>query len=163
AREEDHDAIRDLWHEYDSDAGAAALDSWLRLRPDAVRCIRDRTGAVAGCSIVAEWRDIPVSLERTDPVVAPWSRHAARHPLPHGQRTLTHRRTLAAPTGEGPSGAQAAAWLDVKRDYFRLRPHLGRLYIGIRDPQPFLAAMATLGFSPFDEPIDIGNEPFHLA
>jgi hypothetical protein len=103
------------------------LDAWLRLRPDAVRSVRDRTGAVVGCSIVAEWRDIPPSLERVDPVVAAWSRHAARDPLPFGQRTLTHRRWLAAGTGEGPSGVQAAALLDVKRDYFRLRPHLGRL------------------------------------
>jgi hypothetical protein len=118
---------------------------------------------VVGCSIVAEWRNIPPSLERSDPVVAAWSRHAARHPLPHGQRTLTHRRVLAATTGEGPSGAQAAAWLNVKQDYFRLRPHLGRLYISLHNPQPFRDAMTTLGFSSFDEPVDVGGEPFHLA
>ena len=58
---------------------------------------------------------------------------------------------------------QAAALLDVKRDYFRLRPHLGRLYLGVRDPRPFLDALRTLGFRPFDEPIDVGGEPFHLA
>src|SRR4029453_10274154 len=101
--------------------------------------------------------------ERADPVVAAWSRHAARNPLPPGQRTLTHRRWLAAGTGEGPSGVQAAALLDVKRDYFRLRPHLGRLYLSVLDPRPFLDALRTLGFRPFDEPIEVGGEPFHLA
>ena len=84
-------------------------------------------------------------------------------PLPPGQRTLTHRRWLAAGTGEGPSGVQAAALLDVKRDYFRLRPQLGRLYLGVRDPRPFRDALRTLGFRPFDEPIEVGGEPFHLA
>jgi len=163
SRDEDADALRALWHEFETPEGASVLDAWLRLRPDAVRSVRDRTGAVVGCSIVAEWRDIPPSLERADPVVAAWSRHAARNPLPPGQRTLTHRRWLAAGTGEGPSGVQAAALLDVKRDYFRLRPHLGRLYLSVRDPRPFLDALRTLGFCPFDEPIEVGGEPFHLA
>lgn len=163
SREEDAEVLRALWHEFETPAGASVLDAWLRLRPDAVRSVRDRTGSVVGCSIVAEWRDIPPSLERADPVVAGWSRHAARDPLPPGQRTLTHRRWLAAGTGEGPSGVQAAALLDVKRDYFRLRPHLGRLYLSVRDPRPFLDALRTLGFRPFDEPIEVGGEPFHLA
>jgi hypothetical protein len=163
ARPADEPALRAMWHRDDTPEGAAALDAWLRLRPQAVRAVRDRTGEVVGCSIVAEWRDIPPSLERADPVVAAWSRHAARHPLPPGQRTLTHRRVLAVDGGEGPSGPQAAAWLDIKRYYFGLRPHLGRLYIGIRDPQPFLGAMLTLGFQPFDQPIDLGSEPFHSA
>ena len=163
SREEDAEALRALWHEFETPEGASVLDAWLRLRPDAVRSVRDRTGAVVGCSIVAEWRDIPPSLERADPVVAAWSRHAARDPLPPGQRTLTHRRWLAAGSGEGPSGVQAAALLDVKRDYFRLRPHLGRLYLSVRDPRPFLDALRTLGFRPFDEPIEVGGEPFHLA
>jgi DNA-binding response OmpR family regulator len=58
---------------------------------------------------------------------------------------------------------QAAALLDVKRDYFRLRPHLGRLYLGVRDPRPFVDALRTLGFRSFDEPTEVGGEPFHLA
>jgi hypothetical protein len=163
SREEDAEALSALWHEFDTPEGATVLDAWLRLRPDAVRSVRDRTGAVVGCSIVAEWRDIPHSLERADPVVAAWSRHAARAPLPPGQRTLVHRRWLAADTGERPSGVQAAALLDVKRDYFRLRPHLGRLYLSVRDPRPFLEALRTLGFRLFDEPVDVGGERFHLA
>jgi len=163
SREEDREALRALWHEYETPEGATVLDAWLRLRPDAVRSVRDRSGAVVGCSVVAEWRDIPPSLERSDPVVAAWSRDAARHPLLPGQRTLTHRRWLAAGTGEGPSGVQAAALLDVKRDYFRLRPHLGRLYLSVHDPRPFADALHTLGFRPFDDPIEVGGEPVHLA
>ena len=163
SRPEDHDDLRALWHAHDGPDGAAALDAWLRLRPQAVRAVRDRRDDVVGCSIVAEWRDIPPSLERQDPVVAAWSRHLAKNPLPPRHRTLTHRRVLARDGGEGPSGPQAAAWLDLKRDYLRLRPHLGRLYTGIRDPSPFLDALLTLQFRPFDEPIALDGAPFHLA
>lgn len=163
SRPEHHDDLRALWHAHDGPDGAAVLDAWLRLRPQAVRAVRNRRGDIVGCSIVADWRDIPPSLERQDPVVAAWSRHLARNPLPPRHRTLTHRRVLSSDDGEGPSGPQAAAWLDLKRDYLRLRPHLGRLYTGIRDPSPFLDALLTLQFQPFDEPITVDGAPFHLA
>jgi hypothetical protein len=45
----------------------------------------------------------------------------------------------------------------------RLTAHLGRLYLGVRDPRPFLDALRTLGFRPLDEPVEVGGEPFHLA
>lgn len=163
SRPDDHEALRALWHQHDGAEGAAALDAWLLLRPQSVRAVRDRSRTVVGCTIVAEWRDIPPAVERVDPVVAAWSRHLARNALPPRHRTLTHRRVLASDGGEGPSGPQAASWLDLKRDYLRLRPHLGRLYTGIRDPSPFLDALLTLGFQPFDEPITLDGAPFHLA
>lgn len=163
SRPADADALRSLWHDHDPPEAAAALDSWLQFAPNAVRAVRDRTGTVVGCSIVAEWRDIPPFLERYDPVVAGWARHGAHHPLPPGQRTLVHRRVLSVEAGEGASGPQAAAWLDLKRDYFRVRPHLGRLYGGLANPEPFLPAMRTLGFQPFGEPVVFGSTAFHLA
>ena len=146
ARIEDAGELRSLWHRYDPPEAADALDLWLERAPAAVRVIRDRSAALVGCSIIAEWCDVPHSLERDDPVMGAWARHAALHPLPNGQRTLVHRRTLARDTGEGPSGAQAAAWLDVKRHYFQMRPQLGRIYNGIADPTPFADALAVLGF-----------------
>ncbi len=163
ARPSDAEALQELWRRHDPAAGADALDAWWRLAPGAVRVIRDRTGSVVGCSIVAEWRHIPPSLDRSDAVVAGWARHAASHLLPPGQTTLVHRRVLSDEAGEGPSGPQAAAWLDLKRDYFRLRPQLGRLYTGIFDPEPYLSALLTLGFIPFEPPADLGGREFHLA
>ena len=55
--------------------------------------------ASGGCTVVAEWCDIRHSLERDDPVMGAWARHAALHRLPNGQTTLVSRRTLY--TGEG--------------------------------------------------------------
>jgi hypothetical protein len=162
-RTEDASELRSLWHRHDPPEAADALDLWLERAPQAVRVIRDRSGALVGCSVVAEWCDIPHSLERDDPVMGAWARHAALHPLLSGQRTLVHRRTLARDTGEGPSGAQAAAWLDVKRHYFQMRPQLGRIYIGIADPTPFADALAVLGFQSFSEPVSFGDGSFSLA
>lgn len=163
SRPDDAEDLRALWHHHEPPEAANVLDRWLQLAPGAVRVVRDRTGSVVGCSIVSEWRDIPHSMARDDPVTAAWAKHAATHPLPAGQRTLVQRRVLARDGGEGPSGPQAAAWLDLKRDYFRMRPHLGRVYAGLANPQPFLAAMLALGFEPFDEPVVIGGTTFHLA
>ena len=50
-------------HEFETPEGAAVLDAWLRLRPDAVRSVRERTGAVVGCSIVAEWLNLIAAAE----------------------------------------------------------------------------------------------------
>lgn len=163
SRVEDTDDLRALWHHHDPPEAAAALDDWLQRAPAAVRVIRDRSGSLVGCSIVAEWRDIPHSLERDDPVTAAWAQHAARHRLPPGQTTLVLRRVLARDTGEGPSAVQAAAWLDLKRDYFRLRPGLGRVYTTLADPSPFHDALVVLGFTTFGDPVGIGAEAFHLA
>ena len=91
-----------------------------------------------------------------------YARHAALRPLCNGQRTLVVRRALARDTGEGPSGVQAAAWLDCKRHYFQMRPQLGRTYIGIADPTPFADALAVLGFQ-FLEPVSFGDDCYHPA
>ena len=163
ARIDDTNELRSLWHRYDPPEAAHVLDLWLERAPGAVRVIRDRSGAVVGCSVVAEWCDIPHSLERDDPVTGAWARHAALHPLPNGQTTIVHRRALVRDTGEGPSGPQAAAWLDVKRHYFQMRPQLGRIFITIADPTPFADALAVLGFQPFTDPVSIGDDSFHTA
>jgi hypothetical protein len=163
ARPEDMPAIRALWAEHDPPEGAAVLDRWADLAPHAVRVVRDRSGGVAGGSVVCEWRRIPPSLERRDPIVAAWLAHARRHPLPPGQRTLVHRRALAVGTGEAPGPVVAASMLDVKRDYFMMRPHLGRLYFAVADPEPLIPALLTLGFAPLEEPVVIGDVGFHLA
>jgi hypothetical protein len=160
---DDTNDLRSLWHRYDPPEAAHALDLWLERAPKAVRVIRDRSGAVVGCSIFAEWCDIPPSLERDDPVTGAWARHAALHPLPNGQTTIALRRVLTDDAGEGPSGPQAAAWLDLKRDYFRMRPQVGRVYSTIADPTPFADALAVLGFQPFAEPVAFGDDTYYLS
>ena len=155
--------LRALWHEHEGTESADVLDHWLERLPSSVRAVRDRSGSLVGCSIVASWREIPQSLERVDPVLAGFAQHAARNPLPTGQTTVVLRRWLTtAAGGDGPSSAQAAAWLDVTRDYFNMRPHLGRVYTTLHDPAPFIKALIVLGFTTFG-PAMIGPDEFHLG
>jgi hypothetical protein len=159
----DAEALRSLWHEHDAADSAAILDHWLERLPSSVRAVRDRAGTLVGCSVVASWRDIPQSLERVDPVLGGFTSHAARNPLPPGQTTVVLRRWLTiAGRGDGPSDAQAAAWLDVKRDYLSMRPHLGRVYTTLHDPAPFIEALIVLGFKTFG-PVPLGSFDFHLG
>ena len=53
--------------------------------------------------------------------------------------------------------------LDVKRDYFTMRPHLGRLYFVVANPEPLMPALVTLGFAPLEQPVVVGDVAFHLA
>ena len=158
----DAEEVRAFWHGQESANAALVLDHWLARIPSSIRVVRDRSGTVAGCSIVARWRDIPQSLERIDPVLSGFATHAALHPLPVVQTMLVLRRVLTVEGGEGPSSAQAAAWLDVKRDYLMLRPHLGRVYTTLIDPAPFIDALIVLGFTTFG-PAVLGAQCFHLA
>jgi hypothetical protein len=162
-RPDDVQGLRDTFRRHDSPEPAQVLDQWLDRVPHAVRAIRDRTGQLMGASILAQWRDIPASFERSDPVVAGWAHHMAQHPVASGQTTLVLRRVLAGETGEGPSPAQAAAWLDVKREYLRLRPKLGRVFTVVADPAPFEEAFGALGIRPCGEPVPMGDQTFHLA
>lgn len=163
SRPTDAHALRAMWHGIDVGESAAVLDHWLERLPNAVRVVRDRAGTIVGCSIVASWRDIPQSLERVDPVLAGFASHAARNPLPPGQTTVVLRRWLTtAARGDGPSDAQAAAWLDVKRDYLSMRPNLGRVYTTLHDPAPFIEALIVLGFKTFG-PAMLGPAEFHLG
>ena len=66
--------------------------------------------------------------------------------MPRLERALFLRRWLSAQDGEAPSPVQAACWVDVKRKYLELRPHLRRVYLTVRDLEPYAAAALKLGF-----------------
>jgi DNA-binding winged helix-turn-helix (wHTH) protein len=55
--------------------------------------------------------------------------------------------------------ARARLWLDVKRVYLELRPHLRRLYLPVPDIDHALTVLAPLGFAALTgPPIRIGND-----
>jgi len=56
--------------------------------------------------------------------------------------------------------ATARLWLDVKRVYLELRPHLRRLYLSVPDVDSALPALAPLGFAALPgAPVQIGDDP----
>jgi DNA-binding response OmpR family regulator len=76
--------------------------------------------------------------------------------VPSRQRVLFSRHALAS--GET---ATARLWLDAKRVYLELRPHLRRLYTPVRDVESALTVLAPLGFAVLPgAPVSIGDDAY---
>ena len=154
ARAADHAAIAAMSAAQQGPEATALVDAWWRSAPDTFRVVRDPTGVVQGFSSLCQPQDVSRSLLRSDPVTAAWMEHVRRAPVPSGQRVLFNRHVLA-------SGdiAMATLWLDVKRVYLELRPHLRRLYGAVPDVDRALTALAPLGFAALPgAPIQIGED-----
>jgi DNA-binding response OmpR family regulator len=132
----------------------ALVDAWWSSAPDAFRVVRDADGVVQGFSCLFQPQDVSRSLLRSDPVTAAWMEDLGRAPVPSGQRVLFNRQALA-------SGdiARARLWLDIKRVYLELRPHLRRLYTSAPDVDRSLTVLAPLGFVALPgAPLQIGED-----
>jgi DNA-binding response OmpR family regulator len=57
---------------------------------------------------------------------------------------------------------QASFWVDIKRKYLELRPHLRRVYLTLHDLEPYAAAAQKLGFRVLSEvSAQAGGDCFH--
>lgn len=158
----DHSAIASSVALHESPASAAALDAWWRLAPASFRVARDRTGAVAGFYLINHMEELSHRLLEADPVTAQVWEHHRRNPVARGERVLFNRALLALEYGSAPSPVQAALWLDLKRIYMELRPHLRRVYATARDIESYGPMVAPLGFSlvPGD-PVEFDGVPYY--
>jgi Transcriptional regulatory protein, C terminal len=151
ARTQDGQAILDIIDDHENAVTAGDLKRWWSEAPETFAVTRDRNGSVAGFYCVFDPLSVSARLCRQDPVTRAWLDHLNGHPLPPQQRALFLRRWLSAREGEAPSPVQAACWVDVKRKYLELRPHLRRVYLTVRDLEPYAAAALKLGFRPLVE------------
>jgi DNA-binding response OmpR family regulator len=147
ATQEDGPAIAGIVARYESPGSAAALDAWWRLAQGSFRVARDRSGAVVGFYLICEMESLSHRLIDADPVAGQCWAHLRSKPVARGERVLFNRTVLARDHGDGPSSVQAAVWLDLKRIYMELRPHLRRVYATARDIASYGPMVAPLGFS----------------
>ena len=156
ARAADHAAIAAMSAAQQGPEATALVDVWWRSSPDIFRVVRDAAGMVQGFSSLCQPKDVSRSLLRSDPVTAAWMEHLRRAPVPSGQRVLFTRHALAA-----GDAATAMLWLDAKRAYLELRPHLRRLYAAMPDVDRALMALAPLGFAALPgAPVRIGENAY---
>jgi hypothetical protein len=146
ARTEDGQAILNIIDDHENAVNASYLKRWWSEAPQTFAVTRDRNGAVAGFYCIFDPSSVSARLSAEDPVTRAWLNHLDKQPLPRQQRALFLRRWLSAQDGEAPSPVQAACWVDVKRKYLELRPHLRRVYLTVRDLDPYAAAAVRLGF-----------------
>src|SRR6202042_3654876 len=124
----DHAAITAISAAQQGPEATALLEAWWDSAPGSFRVVRDAAGMVQGFSSLCQPQDVSRSLLRSDPVTAEWMEHLRRAPVPARQRVLFNRHALAS-----GDTARARLWLDVKRVYLELRPHLRRLYLPVSD------------------------------
>jgi DNA-binding response OmpR family regulator len=164
AKPDDGPAIAAIIGRYEPPASGSILEAWWRRAPGAFRVARDRLGAVAGFYMVCEMDSLSHRLVDEDPVTRQCWDHLRRHPVARGQHVLLNRTLLARDHGDAPSPVQAACWLDLKRIYMELRPHLRRIYSTVRDIATYGPMVAPLGFEPLaGDPIEFDGVPYYSA
>jgi len=142
----DGEAILAIARKHEGRDGVRILAAWWSALPRCFHVVRGPQEKVDGFYVMSDATAVPASLLRADPVAQRWATHLRRHPVPQGQRVLLLRRWLSAGPGEAPAPAQGACWLDIKRHYMELRPHVRRIVLTLRDLGPYGAVAARLGF-----------------
>ena len=151
--------IRAIVARHEQPRAEGLIEQWWRLHPGTFRVARDADGAVAGFSIITSSVEDLQRLEG-DPVVATWLKHLTQSPLSAAQEALYLRRWLAWDDGDAPSEAQAALWLDLKRMYMELRPHLRRIYSVTDHPDVYGPALTNLEAQQIGNPDEIDGRHY---
>ncbi|MGH2562070.1 MAG: winged helix-turn-helix domain-containing protein [Thermomicrobiales bacterium] len=146
AKPADEPAIMAISERHDGPATREVVETWWRRAAETFRVVRDRGDDVVGSYPIFTADAVPAELMRDDPILHAWLSHLRREPVPRGQRVIFAPRGLTRETGEAPSPVQSAIWLEIKRMYMDLKPHLRRLYIAKRDLAAFDDAQRHLGF-----------------
>lgn len=158
----DAPAIAAILERHLGPSDAAAWHRWWERLPQAFRVVREVTGAVAGFALFFDPATVPRHWLEEDRATAFFADHLARRPLPGRGRSLIYRGQLDRDRGEAPGGLQAACWLDLKRAYMELRPHLQRVYCGVYDVATYGPIGAPLGFQGLPGgPIQMDGRDYH--
>lgn len=157
ARAADGPAIREIGATHESAGAATLLGVWWDRHPATFSVARAPDGTVAAILQLVPFDRIDPAIFALDPVASAWRRHLAAVPPRAGDRVLAMRRWLGRESGELLSPAVGACWLDVKRVYMELRPHLSRLYSTMADPEALAPIFEPLGFAPIGDPVDVGG------
>jgi class 3 adenylate cyclase len=160
----DGDAIREIAASEDAEESGQFIARWWDRHPETFSVAKTHDGKVAAFYAIFEPANVDPDLLTDDPLTSAWLEHLRRNPMAPGERVLFLRRWLAHTTGELPSPAQAACWLDIKRTYMELRPHLRRLYTTVADLDTYAPIVVPLGFVPLEEArATLGGVTYHTA
>ena len=150
ATDADAKAILDIAAGVEAAESAQWIQNWWGKHPATFSVAKDREGRVVAFYFLFEPVNVDSTILAADPLTSAWSRHLAENPVAGGERVLFLRRWLALKTGEAPSPAQAACWLDIKRIYMELRPGLRRLYTTVTELATWAPIVVPLGFAPLE-------------
>jgi class 3 adenylate cyclase len=148
----------------ESEVAAQLIMQWWERHPETFSVVKTPDGRLAAFYSIFEPNSVDLGLLAEDPLTAAWSAHLNENPLAEGERVLFLRRWLASATGEAPSPAQGACWLDIKRTYMELRPSLRRLYTTVTDLPTYVPIVIPLGFAPLESGnVELGGVTYNSA
>jgi hypothetical protein len=154
----DEAAILSIAAQHEGHEAVLIMEGWWKHLSTSFRVVRDAQGEIGGFYCLLDSDAAAPSMARRDPVVSAWARHLRERPLLKGKTALFLRRWLSREHGERPSPVQAAAWLDIKRQYLERRPRLQRVYLALTNVTPYTEAASSLDIRIMDEPdVNIGE------
>lgn len=162
----DGPAIEAIIARHEGDEAAAWLSGWWRRAPRAFRVVRDQQGALTGFYALFEAAssEIDAASMEADPVLRSWLAHLRRSPVAADERVLFCPRWLGAANGEAPSPEQGAIWIDMKRSYTEMRPHLRRIYLPLIDIATYGPIAGGLGFRVLEDAgVSLDGKTYHTA
>ncbi len=164
ATSNDEKYIYDIASATEPEQAARFIQRWWDSHHETFSVVKDRNGKVEAFFILFEPDNVAPKLLEEAPLTTLWSQHLRVNPVAEEERVLFFRRWLTRSTGELPSPAQAACWLDVKRNYMELRPNLRRLYTTVTDLSTYAPIVTPLGFVPLEKfNVELGGVTYHTA
>jgi transcriptional regulator with AAA-type ATPase domain len=164
AKKNDIDNILKITSENEPGDVVNIYKSWWDELPTAFKVVRNILNEVEAFIIICEPDEINNKLITNDRITGLWLSHLESNPVEKAEKVLFLRRWLSKGYGELPCSAQAASWLDVKRDYMELRPYLRRVYTTINDVNTYAPIVTPLGFKIIDDyELNIGSSKYFSA
>lgn len=146
ANQQDHDAIIALSEQFEPPAATHYLKPWLNRHSNNFLVAKSTDDSVAGFELFFDPKLADAELLEQDPITRSWLQHLEDNSVRTGEKVLFYRRFLAQNYGDAASPVQGAFWVDIKRVYMEMRPHLRRLYIAVNHLEDYEAVMQSVGF-----------------
>ncbi len=164
ATKDDYLDIVEIAFGEETQEAARLIEQWLNQHPDSFSVAKGPDNKVAGFYFCFEPHKVDRKLLSTDPLTAAWSKNLEQNPINPEERVLFLRRWLARKTGEDFSPVQGACWVDIKRTYMEMRPHLRRLYTTVNDLAAYAPVVIPLCFAPIDDAhVELGEKTYYTA
>ena len=138
--------IRNIVRSFEPRESAQLIERWWDKHPETFSVAKTRDGKLAAFYNLFEPDKVNRALLVEDPLTSTWLQHLSENPVADGERVLFCRILLDKTTGEAPSPAVGACFLDIKRTYMELRPSLRRIYFPVKDVSMFEPILFPLGF-----------------
>ncbi|OOZ36712.1 winged helix-turn-helix domain-containing protein [Solemya velesiana gill symbiont] len=158
------DELHQIIAEHEGPDASRLLSNWWHRMPQTFSTIRGSEGEITGFYCKLEPTTTSHAWLQEDPVTDVWFEHLRSKPIPEEQTVLFCRRWISRPVGEAPSESQAAAWLDLKRTYMEMRPHLRRIYLTVCDLPAYAPVAQRLGFEVLSgKEVELDGNLYHSA